>query len=157
MAPAQLSDVDAVTQLSFLVQGALLARADEDELSLVQVRLLGILRDRRPTMNELATLLELDKSSVTGLVARAERRGLVSRSPSPRDGRSTVVAPTSAGRRLIRSVSVRFAADVEALLAELPDRDRGALTSLASRIVVAEAHRRGVDLLAGTTSRARSV
>ena len=31
-------------------------------------------------MNELARLLDLDKSSVTGLVDRAERRGLVARS-----------------------------------------------------------------------------
>ncbi len=36
-------------------------------------------------MNELARLLDLDKSSVTGLVDRAERRGLVTRVPSTAD------------------------------------------------------------------------
>lgn len=58
-------------------------------LSIVQARLLGILRDRRPTIKELANFLQLDKSSVTGLVDRAEERGLVQRTPSPVDGRSS--------------------------------------------------------------------
>jgi DNA-binding MarR family transcriptional regulator len=44
------------------------------DLSIPATRLLGVLRDREPTMLELAQLLELDKSSVTGLVDRAERR-----------------------------------------------------------------------------------
>src|SRR3954462_10769404 len=71
--------VDVLVQLSFLVQGVLGRIAAEHDLSLTQVRLLGILRDRRPGMLELARHLGLDKSSMTGLVARAEKRGLVRR------------------------------------------------------------------------------
>src|ERR1700759_3149154 len=74
--PGPLSPADGLAQLSFLIQGLLEPRAREHALSVISPRLLGILRDRRPTMNELARFLDLDKSSVTGLVDRAERRGL---------------------------------------------------------------------------------
>ncbi|MGP8010701.1 MAG: MarR family transcriptional regulator, partial [Acidimicrobiales bacterium] len=71
----ELSAVDGAVQLSFLIQNSLSRLAAQYGLSLIQTRLLGVLRDRTPSMNELATLLELDKSSVTGLIDRAERRG----------------------------------------------------------------------------------
>ncbi|HTA36170.1 MAG TPA: MarR family transcriptional regulator, partial [Solirubrobacteraceae bacterium] len=88
--PAEtLSLTDALVQLSFLVQSTLARLASERELSLTQVRLLGILRDREPGIVELAGVLKLDKSSVSGLVDRAQRRGLVERSSSKlADGRT---------------------------------------------------------------------
>ena len=76
--------VDGLAQLSFAVQGALGRIAATHDLSTVQARLLGVLRDRRSTIKELAAYLGLDKSSVTGLVDRAEGRGLVRRLASPR-------------------------------------------------------------------------
>jgi len=45
--------VDALAQLSFLVQGALAEIAAQHDLSIIQTRLLGVLRDREPTMNEI--------------------------------------------------------------------------------------------------------
>src|SRR5580700_8461878 len=98
----QLGVVDALAQLSFVVQGALGRIAAEHDLSIVQTRLLGILRDRSPGMNELARHLELDKSSVTGLVDRAERRGLVRRVASSADRRGIQVSITAAGRKIVR-------------------------------------------------------
>ncbi len=79
----ELSPVDGLAQLSFVVHRMLEHRAAEHDLSIIQTRLLGVLRDRKPTINELGKLLGLDKSSTSGLVERAERRGLVARSPSP--------------------------------------------------------------------------
>src|ERR1700691_1015263 len=98
----QLGVVDALAQLSFLVQGALGRIAAEQDLSIIQTRLLGVLRDRSPGMNELARYLELDKSSVTGLVDRAERRGLVRRKVSSTDRRAVDVSITAPGRRAAR-------------------------------------------------------
>src|ERR1700742_973446 len=97
----RLSPVDGLAQLSFLVTGLLEGRAAEQDLSLAATRLLGVLRDREPTMNELARLLDLDKSSVTGLVDRAERRGLVERAPSAADRRAVLVRLTDKGRSLV--------------------------------------------------------
>jgi MarR family transcriptional regulator, lower aerobic nicotinate degradation pathway regulator len=145
----ELSAVDGLVQLSFVVHGALERRAAEHELSIVQTRLLGVLRDRRPTINELAALLELDKSSTSGLVDRAQRRGLVTRVPSQTDRRSVQVTLTRAGRALLGRVGTAFEDDVELLLGRLAARDREAMTALISRVLVAHAEHHGVDLFPG--------
>src|SRR5690242_17113331 len=143
---ASLSPVDGLAQLSFVVLGALERRAAEHDVSIVQTRLLGVLRDRRPTMQELARILGLDKSSVSGLVDRAERRGLVARVPSTAERRSVLVSLTDQGRQLAASVGAQFEADVTALLAGLPVADRGKLSGLVSDLLVAHAAAHGVDL-----------
>jgi MarR family transcriptional regulator, lower aerobic nicotinate degradation pathway regulator len=142
----QLSTVDGLAQLSFLTLGLLERRAGEQRVSIIQTRLLGVLRDRTPTMHELATLLGLDKSSATGLVDRAERRGLVARVPSSSDGRVVLVELTDVGRALVAEVSARFAADVATLLQRLSPPDRSSLARLVSRLLVAHAVAHGVDL-----------
>jgi MarR family transcriptional regulator, lower aerobic nicotinate degradation pathway regulator len=146
--PVQLDLVDGLVSLSFVITGQLERRAAERDLSLAATRLLGVLRDREPTMNELARLLELDKSSVTGLVDRAERRGLVARVPSPADRRAVLVRLTDAGRALITQAAALFAADVSAMLDQLPPRDRAALGPAISRLVAAYAADRGINLAA---------
>jgi MarR family transcriptional regulator, lower aerobic nicotinate degradation pathway regulator len=146
--PETLSPADALAQLSFLIQGIIERQARERGLSVIQTRLLGILRDRRPTMNELARLLGLDKSSVTGLVDRAERRGLVARVPSTADRRALLVSLTDHGRSLASAGEVRFDADVSLLLERLPPSDRDALSRIISRLLVAHATDQGVDLFA---------
>jgi MarR family transcriptional regulator, lower aerobic nicotinate degradation pathway regulator len=146
--PGELSTVDALTQLSFLIQGTLERRAAEHEVSIVQTRLLGVLRDRRPTMNELARLMQLDKSSVTGLIDRAERRGLVTRVPSTEDRRSVQVTLTDFGRKLVGEVATQFEADVTAIVGSLAPPERATLSHLVSRVLVAQAAARGIDLFA---------
>lgn len=137
-----LSLADALAQLSFAVQAVLGRIAADHELSLAQVRLLGILRDRAPTVNELAAALRLDKSSVTGLVDRAQERGLVARSPSERDRRSVRVSITPVGRRLVEGAVAVYEAEVAELVADLGPAQRSALSAAASRIVATEAARR---------------
>lgn len=149
--PTQLDAVDALAQLSFLLQGTLERRAAEHGGTLIQTRLLGILRDRTPTINELAQLLGLDKSSASGLVDRAQRRGLVRRVPSQLDRRSVRVRLTDEGSALVQQVSQLFAADVEALLQPLTPAARTQLTATLSQVLVAHAAAHGVDLAAGTT------
>ena len=142
----QLSAVDGLAQLSFVIQRMLERRAAEHDLSIIQTRLLGVLRDRRPTINELAKLLSLDKSSVSGLVERAERRGLVVRAPSPDDRRAVLVGLTDGGGALVSRAAAQFGADVSALLGALPPADRRALSGLVSRLLVAHAAEHGIDL-----------
>lgn len=132
---ADLGIVDALAQLSFLVQGTLAKHAATHDLSLIQTRLLGVLRDRVPTMQELARLLELDKSSVTGLVDRAEKRGLVQRTPSSDDRRSVGVHLTSSGRRIVNHVVGAFQADIASATRCLSLAEKKRLSTLATRIV----------------------
>ena len=144
--PPDLGLVDGLAQLSFLVHNALVEIAGQHDLSIIQTRLLGVLRDREPTMNELGRLLGLDKSSISGLIDRAQRRDLVTRTVSTIDRRAFQVSITDAGRRLAAEVAARFTERIEAAVAPLPDTDRQLLARLATRIVTADADRRGVDL-----------
>jgi MarR family transcriptional regulator, lower aerobic nicotinate degradation pathway regulator len=139
--------VDALAQLSFAVQGTLGRIAATHGLSIVQARLLGILRDRSPTIMELARFLQLDKSSVTGLVDRAQERGLVRRTASTFDRRSVQVMLTVAGLELVDRATAAFEAEVEVLVADLSVARRAGLSSTASHVVVADARRRGIDIL----------
>src|ERR1700741_4777090 len=105
--------VDALAQLSFLVQNGLAEIAGRYDLSITQTRLLGILRDRQPTMNQLGRHLGLDKSSITGLVDRPQPGGLVPLPASPVDRRSFQVSITDAGRQLVEQVAAQFAERIE--------------------------------------------
>jgi DNA-binding MarR family transcriptional regulator len=138
--------VDALAQLSFLVQSALAEIAGQYDLSVIQTRMLGILRDREPTMNQLGRHLGLDKSSITGLVDRAQRRGLVTRTASVVDRRSFQVSITDAGRQLVEQVAAQFAEQIERCVEPLPETDRKRLSRMATRIVTADAQVRGIDL-----------
>jgi DNA-binding MarR family transcriptional regulator len=143
---ADLGLVDALAQLTFTIQGALGRIAAANDLSIVQARLLGILRDRHPTINELAGFLQLDKSSVTGLVDRAEDRGLVRRRPSPTDGRSVRVGITTAGRELVDRATADFEREIADLVTALTPGQLGRLSVTATAIVAADARRRGFDI-----------
>ncbi|WP_207938860.1 MarR family winged helix-turn-helix transcriptional regulator [Actinomadura darangshiensis] len=133
--PPGLDIVDGLVQLSFHVQAVLAEAAAEHDLSMTQLRLLGVLRDRDAEMLQLASHLGLDKSSVTGLVTRAERRDLVRRVPSPRDGRAVLVTLTDHGRRLAREGEQRIGRRIRALAAGLTEPEQAALAALATRIV----------------------
>jgi DNA-binding MarR family transcriptional regulator len=147
--------VDALAQLSFAIQAVLGRVAAAHDASIVQARLLGILRDRTPTINELAGLLELDKSSVTGLVDRAQERGLVTRIASTVDRRSVQVVLTHAGQDLIDQAAAAFEAELSALVADLTAAQRTSLSATASLVVAAYAKQRGVDVSTMRSDRVR--
>src|SRR5580658_8025357 len=92
--------ISALVRVSFATTAVLSRIAADYELSLTQLRVLAILRDRRVKMSELADYLGLDKSTISGLVDRAEKRGLLQRAPNPADGRAVDVFLTAAGTEL---------------------------------------------------------
>ncbi|GAA3466052.1 MarR family winged helix-turn-helix transcriptional regulator [Nonomuraea roseola] len=110
--------VDALVRNTFQVVGVLTRIGAERDLSLTQLRVLGILRDRRPRMTELAAFLGLDKSTLSGLIDRAERRGLVARGKNPQDRRVVDVFLTPAGLELAEQVY----GEVRRALASATDR-----------------------------------
>ena len=133
VAPADL--VDALVQTSFLVMGVLTRVAAEHDMSLTQLRMLGVLRDHRPRMAQLAQVLGLDKSTVSGLVERAERRGLLERATSAIDARVTEVAITPAGSRLAGEGAERIRVALEQHTGRLDSRGRRALVHQLGRLL----------------------
>ncbi|MFF0312822.1 MarR family winged helix-turn-helix transcriptional regulator [Streptosporangium sp. NPDC004379] len=65
-----------------------------------QAQLLCFARHRRPSSGELAALLHCDKTNITGLVDRLQRRGLLTRRPDPDDRRVTHIHLTAEGEAL---------------------------------------------------------
>lgn len=130
-----LSNVDGLVQLSYLVQTIIGRVGADHDLSIIQIRLLGILRDREPNMLQLAQHLNLDKSSITGLVDRAERRGLVERTISPNDRRGFNVKVTSVGQQLVHVVGDEIECKLNAVIEGLTETERSHLTALEAKIL----------------------
>ncbi len=129
---------DGLFQLSFLLQSRLARIAAQHDLSVVQVRLLGILRDREPGMLELARYLDLEKSSLSGLVGRAEKRGLVERIPSVDDRRAATIRVTPRGRNLARAIAEAVRVEIDTLVQPLLEPEQARLAGLIWRVVPAE-------------------
>jgi DNA-binding MarR family transcriptional regulator len=127
--------IDALAQSAFVVMGALTHIAAEHDLSLTQMRVLGILRDRRPRMAQLADYLGLEKSTLSGLVDRAERRGLLARGPSAEDGRAVEVSMTAAGLELAEQVHAEVRRALAPATAHLTAAERQALTRLLEQML----------------------
>ena len=145
--PAETPNLtDALVELSFLVQTTLARLASEYEVSLIQVRLLGILRDREPGIVELADVLNLDKSSVSGLVDRAQRRGLVERaSAKSTDGRAIRVLLTAHGRTMASQFAERVSEELAELVKDLSPTQRQRFAAQAARIVTSSGMTRSLE------------
>ena len=118
---------DATTglfQLACLVQGTYARVSEHHDLTPVQARLLCILADGPRGMAELARCFDVEKAALTGLIDRAERRGLVKRSPVPGDRRALRVTPTDTGRRAAAAFHAEVNTELSRLLAPLTPRDR---------------------------------
>jgi DNA-binding MarR family transcriptional regulator len=127
--------VDALVQMSFQIQAVLSRLAADHDLSIIQLRLLGVLRDRTPGMLDLARHLNLDKSSITGLVDRAERRGLVQRNTTPEDGRAIRVSITPHGLQIASEITNQIEREINLLVTDLNDAERNHLVALLSQII----------------------
>jgi DNA-binding MarR family transcriptional regulator len=126
---------DALVQVSFAVLDLLSRAAADLELSVTQLRLIGILRDRSPSMAALAEFLRLDRSSVSGLIDRAEKRGLVARRASEDDARVTLIDLTPAGRELGVRLGLIVSNRMEELLKSVPPVERSQLVHSAGLIL----------------------
>jgi DNA-binding MarR family transcriptional regulator len=107
----------------------------ENDLSLTQLRVLAILRDRRPRMAALADHLGLEKSTMTGLVDRAEKRGLRERAPNATDGRAVDVFLSPAGRELAERLYAEVRRSLSAVTNELSSTDQRRLQTLLERLL----------------------
>jgi DNA-binding MarR family transcriptional regulator len=146
---SDLGIVDGLVQLSFSVQAIVGSVTSGYDSSIIQTRLLGALRGRELTMAQIARMLNLDKSSATGLVDRAASKGYVVRAASREDGRSIRVSLTAQGRRITDRVVQEVARRIDAVALGLSEAERRRLSQLASKFVYLDADVRGIDLEAG--------
>lgn len=132
---SQLELIDALGAVAFEVMGALTKLAALHDLSLTQVRMLGLLRDRELTISELAGALGLDRSSVSGLVERTEKRGLIQRQPNPADARSVHVTVSPEGADAVTAGASEMAGLLSSLIGGLKPTEADRLTTLVERML----------------------
>lgn len=126
---------DALVMTSFVTMAVINKIGAENDLSLSLIRVLGILWDRRPRMAELADHLGLEKQTMSGLIARAEKRGLVARAPNEEDGRATDVFLTREGGELVKRLRVQGQQALAPLIEQLGASDRQLLQELLLRML----------------------
>lgn len=126
--------LEALVQTSYAVADAVTAAAARHDLSLTLWRVVAILRDRTPTMSELATHLDLDRSTITGIVDRAVARGLLRKTVDQRDRRASRVALTGTGHALAQACADELMGELSPLTQSLSTSQRGQLTRLLTAL-----------------------
>ena len=126
---------DVLVQATFMTMAVLSSVAADNDLSLTQLRVLAILRDRRVRMSALAAYLGLDRSTMSGLVERAEKRGLLARAPDPSDGRAVEVFLTRSGAELADTLYVQIEQSLSPATGRLAPAEGRRLAALLRRMV----------------------
>ncbi|HEY0187549.1 MAG TPA: MarR family transcriptional regulator [Cellulomonas sp.] len=125
----------ALAHLSVLVQRQISAVADRNGMTPMQARMLGVLTAGPRRMAELAQGLGIEKAAMTGLVDRAESRGLVERTAVPGDRRSIHVVVTDAGATASTAFYRELGESLETLIAALPPTERDVFRADTETIV----------------------
>jgi DNA-binding MarR family transcriptional regulator len=131
----EIGVVAALVRTSFLVNAVYAESGREHGLTPQQGQLLCVLMAQPYGMGELGAVLGLAKSSLTGLVDRTERNGLVRREPDPADARAVRVALTERGAVLADEFYAETCRRIDRLPAGLSTAERDLLARLLGRIV----------------------
>jgi DNA-binding MarR family transcriptional regulator len=132
---AHVDVAGGLIQLATLVQGIYACVSERHDLTPVQARLLCVLLDGPRGMAELAHCFGVEKAALTGLMDRAERRGLARRSPVPGDRRALQVTLTDAGQRAAAAFHAEVGAELGRLVSSLAPRDREHFRATMAEII----------------------
>ena len=104
------------------------ARADAEELTPSQLSAMGVLlREGELQIGELAAYEQVKAPSMTRLVDHLEGRGLLRRTPSPKDKRAIVVGLTEQGTELLEANRQRRNEWLAVRLERLTEEERAIL------------------------------
>ena len=131
----QIGTVAALVRSTFLVNAVYVDSAREYGLTQQQGQLLCVLMAQPYGMSELGAMLGLAKSSLTGLVDRTERNGLVQRKPDLQDSRAVRVALTRHGAKLADEFYTETCRRIEELTSGFAPAERDTLAALLGRVV----------------------
>jgi DNA-binding MarR family transcriptional regulator len=81
--------------------------------------------------SELAARERIQRPTATRVLARLEEQGLIERMPDPRDGRSSLVTASKAGRDLLAELRTRKTAFLAARIETLSAEERATLDRAA--------------------------
>jgi DNA-binding MarR family transcriptional regulator len=133
---SEIGVVAALVRTSFLVNAVYAESGREHGLTPQQGQLLCVLMAKPYGMGELGAVLGLAKSSLTGLVDRTERNGLVRREADPADARAVRVVLTEQGSVLAEEFYNETCRRIGRLPAGLSTAERDLLARLLGRVVM---------------------
>lgn len=136
---APMGVVSALVRSAFLVDRTYENVARRHQLTAQQGQLLCVLMGKPEEgfgMGELGHVLGLAKSSLTGLVDRSLRRGLVRREADSADGRAVRVFLTGEGEKLAEEFFDETVVRIADLTAGLSSQEQSRLTGLLARLVL---------------------
>jgi DNA-binding MarR family transcriptional regulator len=133
---SQIGVVAGLVRSSFLVNAVYAEAGREHGVTPQQGQLLCVLMAQPYGMSELGAMLGLAKSSLTGLVDRTERNGLVQREPDPQDTRAVRVALTAQGGKVAAEFYAETCRRIDRLPVGFSAAERDALAGLLGRIVL---------------------
>lgn len=128
-----------VHEVSRLMKRRFEEATKEQTLTLTQWRALGqISINPGTTQVAIANAIEADPMTVSGILDRLEKRGLIERSPAPGDSRAKCAHPTPAGRQMFESARALGLTMFEAALTNISPEDHAAairvLTQMRSNL-----------------------
>ncbi|GAA3526173.1 MarR family transcriptional regulator [Amycolatopsis ultiminotia] len=131
----RLGVADTLVRTAHRVQRIFADVSRSFDLTPQQAQLLCRLTEGAMTMTELCAALNLEKSSLTGLVDRIEARSLVHRIRHPQDRRMVRVDLTGEGAKLAHAVHDAVAGSLDALVARLAGTDDATITAALTPLV----------------------
>ncbi len=111
---------------------------ESQDISPGQVGVLLLVR-ANPGVNQtrIGNALGIDRSTLVAVIDRLEERGLIARTPSPKDRRSHALMLTAAGETYLETMLPRLREHERQIAAGLSDDERRTLISLLARVGVA--------------------
>ncbi|MFC3998977.1 MarR family winged helix-turn-helix transcriptional regulator [Nocardiopsis sediminis] len=135
-APRQgLTLAEALVRVTHLVNQEFAEASRGQGLTPQQAQLLCQLTPGPVGMTSLSRTLNLEKSSLTGLVDRVVRRGLVERTRDSQDRRACRITLTDTGARLGNATHADVVARIDRLAAGLSAAERDLLAAFIGRMV----------------------
>jgi DNA-binding MarR family transcriptional regulator len=127
-----MSDTDLQEQLIALIRAFGLHRPDQTPcgapVAVAEAHALMELAHASPlSQNDLATRLQLEKSTISRLVGILESRGWIARTRSAQDARAREVRLTDAGRQMATDLAHARRAKFARVFGAIPEDQRGAV------------------------------
>lgn len=143
LAEAELTLGEMEASASFMLRIAELVAYDavaslqgDIDLSLPeQTVLIAIATNPEARQGSVADLLRIRWPNMTKMVARLEKKKLISRRVSPEDRRVVTLSPTEEGRALAEQLRMRLINDDRRALAMLDDAERKQLVTLLRKVI----------------------
>lgn len=124
--------------LSNAVSNGFARRVEEMGVSIAEWVVLRILLDRSPMMlSRIAEEMDMTRGAVTKLADRLLAKGLVTREPSPDDGRVQLLALTKAGRSLVPALAALADENDHFYFRHLTKNERKTLEGLLRKLIAA--------------------